>query len=111
MSDFHEADRLIAGIAARRHGVFTRSAARACGLPAGTIDWRARNGKYRSMWPTVYSLPGVPDTWEKHAMAGVLHAGPGAALSGWAAARKLVLPGFEKKDIEITTPKRVGSRA
>jgi very-short-patch-repair endonuclease len=107
MSHLHEADRLIARIAARQHGVFTKQAARDCGLPESTIEWRARNGRYRSIWPTVYSLPGVPDTWEKLAMAGVLHAGPGAALSGGAAARKLLIPGFEKERIEISTPKRI----
>jgi hypothetical protein len=39
-------------------------------------------------------------------MAGVLFAGPGAALSTGAAARKLLIPGFEKETVEITTPKR-----
>lgn len=107
MGRFHDADRQIARIAARQHGVFTKQAARDCGLPESTVEWRARTGKYQSMWPTVYSLPGVPDTWEKQAMAGVLCAGPGAALSTGAAARKLLISGFAKENVEITTPKRV----
>jgi very-short-patch-repair endonuclease len=59
------------------------------------------------LWPGIYTLPEVPDTWEKFATAAVLHAGPGAALSGAAAARKFGLPGFEKATIEVSTPRRI----
>ena len=107
MTDLQRADRLIARAAARQHGVFTREFARQCGLRDSTIDHRLKSAKYCQLWPAVYSLPGVPDTWEKRAIAGVFHAGPNAALSGSAAARKFSLPSFEKAQIEISTPRRL----
>ena len=100
---------MIARAAARQHGIFDRAFARRCGLPGSTIDWRLRAGRYWMLWPGVYTFPEVPDSWEKFAMAGVLHAGPDAALSGSAAARKLELPGFEKARIEVSTPRRVST--
>jgi very-short-patch-repair endonuclease len=106
----HEmADRLIARTAHRQHGVFTREFATQCGLPSSTIDKRLKSGRYWMLWRGIYTLPEVPDTWEKFAMAAVLHAGPSAALSGPAAARKLELPGFEKARIEVSTPRRLSA--
>jgi very-short-patch-repair endonuclease len=100
---------MIARVAHRQHGVFTREFAVGCGLPESTIDSRRKSGRYWMLWPGIYTLPEVPDTWEKFAMAGVLHAGPDAALSGPAAARKLQLPGFEKARIEVSTPRRLSA--
>jgi very-short-patch-repair endonuclease len=109
MSIHDEADRLIARTAHRQHGVFSRDFAIQCGLPASTIDNRLKAARYWMLWPGIYTLPEVPDTWEKLAMAGVLHAGPGAALSGPAAARKLEVPGFGKARIEVSTPRRLNT--
>ena len=110
MSRHEKADRLIARVAHRQHGVFTREFAIRCGLPESTLHRRQRAARYWMLWPGIYTLPEVPDTWEKFAMAAVLHAGPGAALSGAAAARKLELPGFEKAQIEVSTPRRLTAR-
>jgi very-short-patch-repair endonuclease len=109
MSGHENADRMIARVVHRQHGVFTRAFAIECGLPESTIDSRVEAGRYWTLWPGIYSLPEIPDTWEKFAMAGVLHAGPGAALSGPAAARKFELPGFEKSSIEVSTPRRLSA--
>ena len=102
-----EADRLIARRAHRQHGVFTRDFAIQCGMPESTIQQRLKAGRYWMVWPGIYTLPEVPDTWEKIAMAAALHAGPGAALSGRAAARKYLLAGFERAHIEVSTPRRL----
>ena len=110
MTDLQEADRLIARAAARQHGVFTRKFARRCGLPESTIDRRLKTARYCELWPAVYSFPEVPETWEKHAIAGVFHAGPTAALSGPAAARKYDLPGFERAQIEVSTSRRLTAK-
>ena len=109
MSGHDEADRRLARAAHRHHGVFTREFALRCGLAGSTIDSRLKAARYLTLWPGIYTLPEVPDTWEKFAVAAVLHAGPGAALSGPAAARKLEVPGFEQGLIEVSTPRRLSA--
>ena len=85
MNHIEAADRAISRAAARQHGVFTRAFALSAGLGRTTIDRRLKTGRYWMLWPGVYTFPQVPSSWEQIAMAGVLHAGPVAALSGPAA--------------------------
>ena len=103
----NRADHLLARRARRRHGVFTRADALACGLSERALDHRIQSREYEVLWPGIYGLPGSPSTWERSAVAAVLHTGPVAALSHGAAARNYSIPGFESAPLEVTTTQHI----
>ena len=72
-----------------------------------TLDHRLESGAYEVLWSGVYALPGSPPTWERSAVAAVLYAGPLAALSHGAAARKYLVSGFERAPVEVTTTRQI----
>ena len=69
------------------------------------VRWIRRSCRFRRIFKGVYAYPGVPDSWEQRAMAALLVAGDGSALSHQTAAGLLKLDGFEAGgQIHVTVP-------
>ncbi|HLU58981.1 MAG TPA: type IV toxin-antitoxin system AbiEi family antitoxin domain-containing protein [Pseudonocardia sp.] len=71
---------------ARQAGVVSRDQALRAGLDPSAVDRLVRTRRWRPLHPRVYLTPGHPAGDEARAWAAVLWAGPGAVLSGAAAA-------------------------
>ncbi|HEV3401336.1 MAG TPA: DUF559 domain-containing protein [Acidimicrobiales bacterium] len=97
------ADSVIAAIAARRLGLFTRAEARAAGATRSITRHRLRRGHWVQVHADVFRLAGVPPSWEQSLRAASLAAGPAAVVSYRAAAQIWQLPGVSA-DIELTLP-------
>lgn len=65
-------DRPIEVLAARQHGVFSRSQAVSLGLSEDAADRRLRSGRWRAVEPGIYAMAGSPDTWERRLVSAVL---------------------------------------
>src|SRR5688500_16106030 len=94
-------------IATRQHGVVARHQLLELGVTTGTLGWWVRSGALEMLQAGVYCVPGSTNTLERRAMAAVLAAGPGAALSHEAAAYMwgLRLNLKEKLEVTISVPK------
>lgn len=79
-------DQLLADLARRQYGLFSRAQARALGASLGLIKRRIASGRWVVEAPGVYGLPGVPASWRRNLMAACLQAGAGAVVSHEAAA-------------------------
>lgn len=78
--------KVVAGIAAGQHGVVTDRQLKSAGVSPSTVsDW-TRGGRLHRVQPRVYVVAGSPPTFERAAVAALLSAGEGAALSHRAAA-------------------------
>lgn len=94
------AERAIAALAERQHGVVTRAQLSELGLGAGAIDHRMRLGRLHSVHRGVYRIGLLSRDGRR--MAAVLACGPDAVLSHLAAA---ALFGIRQSGrIEVTTP-------
>jgi very-short-patch-repair endonuclease len=97
-------------LAGRQHSVFTREQALACGLSPWELRSKLRASVFeRAAWG-VYVIAGSPKTWRQKLMVAVLAAGPGAAVSGRAAAALLRIPGYREGPVEVTQPRRPSRR-
>lgn len=103
-------DVALALIAARQHGVISRSQAVTAGATVGQIRHRLGAGRWLRMGPGVYRLAGVPVTWRQRAVAACLVSGPGAVLSHRSAAVLWGISGFRPGAVEITVPMSHGVR-
>lgn len=89
---------------AGQSGLLTRAQARAAGMTERAIDWRLSSGRWAAVHPGVYlTIPGRDD-WEMRAVAALLHAGPGAVLSGRSAGHVWGLVRAEPDPIEVSVP-------
>ena len=94
----------------RQAGVVTLRQAVACGASAGTVHRRARIGAWRRLHPSVYLAGGHRFTDEVRVRAAWLWAGEGAVVSGQAAAYWHGLVDRAPARVEVTVPRRHGSR-
>jgi very-short-patch-repair endonuclease len=108
--NMNEVDEVIAGIAEQQFGVFSRAQAAGAGLSEESMSRRAMRGSWERMFPSVYRLPGTTRTGRQRAMAAVLWAGEGAAISHTTAARLLRLDGIRSGDLHITVARTLGLR-
>lgn len=100
------ADRVIAGLAARQHGVIARWQLAAEGLPPWVIAHRARERWLQQMHRGVYAVGPVTSLRaEGHWMAAVMACGPAAVLSHAAAAALWDLRRSEAGVIDVTVPR------
>lgn len=67
---------------AGQSGVVTRDQALGGGMTRKAIEWQLRRGHWAALHPGVYLTTPGRDDWEVLAVAALLHAGPGAVLSG-----------------------------
>lgn len=79
-------DQLLADLARRQYGLFSRAQALVLGASPGLVDRRLGGGRWVVAAPGVYGLPGVPASWRREVMAACLQAGPTAVASHEAAA-------------------------
>jgi hypothetical protein len=75
------ADRALARIARKQHGLFTTAQAIEAGLDSGVVSRRLAAAHYERRWPGVYALAGTPDAREARYLAALLLLGGDAALS------------------------------
>lgn len=94
----------MAATAEAQFGVFNRVQAIAAGHSDTSIRHRRETGRWDAALPDVFRMAGAPETWQQKAMAAVLCAGDGAALSHRSAAVLWGFPNFGLDDIEICAP-------
>jgi predicted transcriptional regulator of viral defense system len=86
----------------RQHGLLTYGQARELGFSEKAIEHRRRGGRWRPIARGVYRIAGAPPSPRQRALAAVLAAGSGAALSHESAAALLGLPGFALEPLVVT---------
>jgi Transcriptional regulator, AbiEi antitoxin len=98
------AERAIAWIASRNHGVATRAQLLAAGLTADQITHRVRRGLLIRVYPGVYRVGHTAWSLESSYLAAVRACGDDAVLSGLAAAHFLWLVRGKPPAPEVTVP-------
>jgi very-short-patch-repair endonuclease len=97
-------------VAARQHGVVSRSQLLELGYSAQSIKHRVAKGRLHPVWRGVFALGrphlGRHGTW----MAAVLSCGPDAALSDESAGALLEMLGAEGNVIEVSVPRHAARR-
>jgi hypothetical protein len=79
-------EELLAELASRQYGLFSRAQALDAGLSSKVIEARLRSARWERMAPGVYAFAGGTPSWRRTLMASCLQAGPGAVASHEAAA-------------------------
>lgn len=97
-------------LAERQHGAFSWSQAKTAGVGPNDLKVLLRREVVTRAVLGVYVLSGSPDTWRRKLMVAVLAAGPGAAVSGRAAAALWRVPGYAEGRIEVTQLRRPSRR-
>ena len=104
-------DAAVARLAARQHGLLTRSQVSTCGVTDRMIHERVASARWVPVARGVYRLAGVPVTWNQRALAACLLAGPGAVVSHRSAAVVWGVSGFRPGRVEITVPPGASARS
>lgn len=76
-----DADARLLRLAARQHGVVSRTQAIETGLTKSMLETRVRRGRLERVHPGVYCVAGAPRTFEQRLCAATAWAGPGAVAS------------------------------
>jgi len=97
-------------LAERQHAVFSAAQALSFGVTRDQLRAMVRDGRIERVARNVYRMPGSVRTWRQKLMIAVLAAGPGAAVSGRAAAALWRIPGYREGIVEITQPRRPSRR-
>jgi very-short-patch-repair endonuclease len=100
----------IAALAARQHGVVSRSQLLALGLGAGAIKHRVGVGRLHPLHRGVYAVGHRAVRREAWWMAAVLAAGSDAVLAGRSAAALWCMRQSHRARIEVVSPRRVDVR-
>jgi hypothetical protein len=109
LTDPIPADVKAAQLAARRHGLLTRSQAHRCGLSDRRIAQRLRSGRWVRAGRGVYRIVGAPRTAHQEALAAVLAAGRDAVASHLTAAGLFGLVELPATP-HVTVPASAGAR-
>src|SRR5438270_2923593 len=104
-------DAAVARLAARQHGLLTRSQVSTCGVTDRMIHERVASARWVPVARGVYRLAGVPVTWNQRALAACLLAGPGAVVSHRSAAVVWGVSGFRPARVEIPAPPGASARS
>jgi very-short-patch-repair endonuclease len=99
-------DEVLAGIAARRHGLVTIAELRAAGLDDRAVSKRVARGVLHRRHRGVYSVGHAALSREGEWLAAVLACGPGAVLARWSAAELHVLTRKLASLIAVVSPRR-----
>lgn len=91
-------------LARSQKGLVRRADLKELGLSRDAIATLVRHELLFRLTPQVFAIE--PAGHEERVVAAVLQAGPGAALSHGAAARRWGLPGFERAEIEVSVGPR-----
>ncbi len=90
--------------ALRQAGVLARPQVLAAGRSDAWLAWRLRRGDWRTLHPGTYVTHTGPVGWRTRAWAGVLYAGPGAALGGRSAAYDLGIVRRRPDLVDVVVP-------
>jgi hypothetical protein len=107
---FRRFDASIPSLAARQHGVVSRSQLAALGLGRRAIGHRVECGRLHAVHRGVFAVGHAAISGDARWMAAVLAAGPGAALSHRSAAALWGVRGTARGRIEVTAPRKAASR-
>lgn len=105
-----DADLLLRQLAAIQHGLVTRAQASCSGVDSDAVDHRCNRGEWIPLGHRVLRAVSSADSVEQRALAAVLDAGEGAALSHHSAASWWGLPGFELTPTEVTVARCADER-
>jgi hypothetical protein len=97
-------------MAARQHGLITRSQARRAKLSDEAIRHRVANGRWIRVRPGLYALVGAEPTWEQQVHGTVLMVSGEAWASHGTSARLWGYDGYSEWPIEITVPLGANAR-
>ena len=97
-------DALIARVALRQCGVFSRAQALAVGMTDSSMRRRLRSGRWTALHPGVYLVAGVPPTWHTEIWAAVLAAGRSASVTHETATRLAGSRHVAPRPITLTVP-------
>jgi len=100
------AEAALAAVACVQHGAFHCRQATDAGFTAKMRRVLLENGRWQTLYPSVYRLAGTPATWHQALMAACLVAGPGAVASHRSAGALWGLDGLGPGPIEVTFPGR-----
>lgn len=100
-------DVLLAHLAGRQAGAFTRRDARQLGFTPRMIDRRRRRGLWRQVFRDVFALTGYPATFEQRCWCATL-VHPAAAVSHSTAGVRLGLRGLRTGRVNIAVPPTAG---
>ena len=100
-------DQLIDDIASRQFGAFGRGQALTCGHTSTTIARRLASGRWIKLHSGIYAVAGSHASWERHALAAQLMAGPGDGLSHLSAAYILGMSELRPHRIDLSTPRQI----
>lgn len=92
-------------VIAGQHGVISRGQAGSCGVSDATIRTRLSHGDWLRVLPGVFRVVQVPTSAAGRVYAASLWAGPGAVVSGAAAAWWWELTGQEPRTVEVCVPR------
>jgi hypothetical protein len=92
-------------IAEQQDRVISRRQLRDAGWSWHHVDHEVRQGRWTIVAPEVVALQNAPLIWHQMLWLGVLHAGPGSALSHRTACQLNGLTGWEGDDVEVLTTK------
>ncbi len=106
LAGMNDADRALLRVAAGQRQVFTRRQAVEAGLARSTVSDRVRAGRFVPCGPHTLHHAGVALDWRGRLQAGLLDLGPGALVSGRAAAALHGLDGFEEGWLEYLVGRR-----
>jgi len=98
-------DRRLSLLAAKHHGVFSRSQAVTAGASRGVINRRLAKRSWEPLYPGVYRFAGAPNSWPQQLVAACLAAGDGSAVSHRAAAALWRISGGDERILEVSVPK------
>ncbi|OLT15118.1 hypothetical protein BJF78_16670 [Pseudonocardia sp. CNS-139] len=101
---------VLTSLLAGQAGVITRGQALGAGLTRDAVDRRVRTRRWRPVHPGVYLAAGHDFGDEARIRAAVLWAGPGAVLSGAAAAWWHGMSGRAPATVAVTAPHAPGRR-
>ena len=98
-------DARVAALAAKQHGLLTRTQATGLGATRSMIQYRIGTRRWDQVAADVFRIVGSPLTWRQDLLAAVLAWGPGSAASHRAAAPIFSMSGFSPGRIELTVPR------
>ncbi len=105
-----ERNRALAATAARQFGVFSQEQAGAAGVDRRGLARRRSSGTIERIGIMSYRFAGQLPSWRQSLMAGLLDLGPGAVVSGRAAAALHGFDGFPEGPLEFLVPRAARSR-
>jgi very-short-patch-repair endonuclease len=100
------AERALAALATRQHGVVARSQLVALGIGEDAIEHRLRLGRLQRLHRGVYAVGHGVLSRHGRWLAAVLSCGEGAVLSHWSAAELWGIRAGSRETIDVTLPRR-----